>query len=178
MSEAGETKVDSGRVAGAVSQLVKLLGSLEPEARKRAIGAALVVLGDSSHDEVNPSVREPDAKGTVQSAASGADLATFFAQDGKTTKPSENTLRAAAWHYRHYGNAAFSLADLRAIATDAGAVLPDRLDMTLKGAAKKGQKLFTNAAGNGWRPTAAAGLYFRDKYGVTPGRQTKSSAKE
>jgi hypothetical protein len=91
----------------------------------------------------------------------------------RTLLPDEPFL-CAAYHYSIYGIAPFSLDELRNIAKEAGVVLPNRVDMTLRQAGKGSKKLFHSAGRDLYKPTAAAGLVFKKKWDVKPGRRTKS----
>ena len=105
------------------------------------------------------------------------EIAAFFDRDEKL-KPADSAYLCAAYHYSLHGDVAFSLDDLRGIAGEAGIVLPDRLDMTLKQAGKGGKKLFQSAGRDAYRPTASARLLFNERWGVKPGKQSKQIAKE
>jgi len=67
------------------------------------------------------------------------------------------------------------LNDLRAIANEAGVILPDRLDMTLKQAGKMGKRFFQATGRDSYKPTAAAGGLFKERWGVKPGRQNRDT---
>ena len=127
--------------------LVEILIDEDSETRRRAIQAALVLLGDAPFS-LSPST--PDLEPTQDDA----DIANFFNRE-EQLKPSDYAHLCAAYHFATYGPAAFSLEELKAIAIDAGIILPDRLDMTFKQASRKGKKLFQPAGKGAYRPTAA-----------------------
>ena len=171
------TSQDSSAKAGEIAQeIVKILVNEDSETRRRAMQAAMVLLGEGwpSLATAEKGLKRHDSDGDEQ-----VDLATFFGRDEKL-RPSDCAHLCAAYHFATYGTAAFSIQDLRSIAADAGVILPDRLDKTLTHAAKNGKKLF-QAAGNGaFKPTASAGLIFKERWGVKPGNKAKiaTAAKE
>jgi len=118
-----------------------------------------------------PEKRQSEVPGE---AGHDTDLALFFNREGDM-KPSDYAYLCAARHFSEFGTAPFSLAEIQEIAADAGVVVPDRLDMTFKGAAKKGKKLFQSAGKGSFRPTAAGGLEFAERWKVRPGRKAKAS---
>jgi hypothetical protein len=156
---------DPAKAGEIAQQIVKILVNEDSETRRRAIQAAMMLLGEASSE-----LEFPGAGGNDP-----ADLAAFFNRDEKL-KPSDYACLCAAYHFSMYGTAAFSLDDLRTIALDAGVVLPDRLDMTLKSAVKDGKKLFQAAGRNAYKPTASAGVLFKEQWGVKPGKRKKETA--
>lgn len=162
--DTSELMTDPTKAFTLAQRLVSILVEFDPETRRRAIAAAQALLGDPT--------------GMIQATESGKalasiDLATFFVRD-ESLKPADNAYLCAAYHFAMYGMTAFSLAELRDIAGEAGVVLPDRLDMTLKQAGKSGRKLFQSAGRDMYKPTATAGVFFKEKWNVTPGRMTKA----
>ena len=150
-------------VASLIQKLVSLLASVDSETRRRATHAAMVALGDSVPPNGTPSVdKVPD---------DDLDLGQFFQRDDDL-KPADNAYLCAAYHFAKFGNAAFNLEDIRSIARETGVTIPDRLDMTFKQAGGK-RKLFQVAGKNEFRPTAAAGLYFKERWTVKPGKAAK-----
>jgi hypothetical protein len=149
-------------------QIVALLKDEGSGTQHRAIQAAAMLLGDKvplhSDNQAEFLVSDPN------------QLAIFFNREGKQ-KPSDFAHLCAAYHFSQYGTSAFSLDDLRTIASDAGVVLPDRLDMTLKKAGKDGKKLFQISGRNSYKPTASAGVFFYEKWQVRPGSKTKELGK-
>jgi hypothetical protein len=158
--------------AGELAQeIVAVLINEDFDTRRRAIRAAIVLLGDA------------ESSGALAQVAFGSDtcvahedpsLGTFFNREG-SLRPAESAQLCAAFHFSLHGNAPFSLAELRDIAREAGVVLPDRLDMTVSQASMKGKKLFQSAGKGLYRPTAAAGLMFAERWGVKPGKNSKKT---
>jgi hypothetical protein len=162
---------DPAKTAALAGQIVKILASADSDTRRRATQAAMTLLGES------PITVAKDQRGEQNELSDDSgltDLAAFFQREEKL-KPSDHAYLCAAYHYSVYGAAPFSLDDLRKIAGEAGVVLPDRLDMTLKQAGKSGKKLFLPSGRDAYRPTAPAGILFKEKWGVKPGKQSKPS---
>jgi hypothetical protein len=158
---------DPAKSASLAQQIVKILAKESSENRKRAISAVLTLLGEEVSSTPGK-MRDSDLGDGEQHH----DLGAFFTRDEKL-KPSDHAFLCAAYHYSQYGMLPFSLDDLRQIASHAGVVIPDRLDMTLKNATNKGKKLFQSAGRNAYKPTAAAGVLFKEKWQVKPGRKAK-----
>lgn len=137
--------------------------------RHRTIQAAMMLLGESAPSQAHGQAGSPEDVGSD----SHLDLAAFFNREGEM-KPADHAYLCAAYHFSQFGAAPFSTAEIRAIATDAGVVVPDRLDMTFTAATKKGKKLFQSAGRGSFKPTATGSLEFGDRWGVKPGRKTKS----
>jgi hypothetical protein len=156
---------DAEKAVQLAQSLIGILINEDSETRRRAIQAALVMLGDTPTSLSHPT---PD----FEPSEDDADLAKFFNRD-EQLKPSDYAHLCAAYHFATYGSVAFSLEELKAIAIDAGIILPDRLDMTFKQASKKGKKLFQPAGKGAYRPTAAGGLFFKERWRVKPGKKTK-----
>jgi hypothetical protein len=165
-------QIDPTKAGNLAQKIVLLLKSESSETRRRVIQAAMTLLGEQSVEEPlsNSSAVKKDLHG-----AQNSDPQALF-HDAEKLKPSENAYLCAAHHFSLYGNASFSLDELRAIAGEAGVVLPDRLDMTLKQAGKSGKKLFQPVGRDAYRPTAAAGLFFKERWAVKPGNKNKPAA--
>jgi len=155
---------DAAKAGEIAQQIVAILTNQDSETRRRAIHAAMVLLGETA----SLSAEQDHGSGDSQAT----DLAQFFGRDEKL-KPSDHAQLCAAFHFSQYGTASFTLDELRAIAGEAGVVLPDRLDMTLTQASTNGKKMF-QALGKGmFKPTAAAALAFKERWNVRPGKIVK-----
>ncbi len=166
---ADQSQFDPVRIGGIAQRIAELLADEDPETRRRATQAAFALLGD----DFSPALIA--AKHFEPAATLFGDehqLATFFNRQEKC-RPADYAYLCAAYHFSTYGTAAFSLDDLRGIAREAGVVLPDRLDMTLKQAGKAGKRLFQTAGRDAYRPTASAGVLFAERWSVKPGKQIK-----
>lgn len=163
---------DPTKVAALTQKIVGLLLKETSETRHRAINAALTVLGETAVER--PLKGAPGASKQHDSIGSTEGLASLIGTDDKL-KPSENAYLCAAYHYSVYGNATFSLEDLRDIAREAGVVVPDRLDMTIKQAAKGGKKFFQSTGRDTYKPTTAGGLFFAERWKIKPGKKSKEA---
>ena len=164
------TQADPAKAGEIAQKIVNLLINEDSGLRRRAIQAAMMLLGETPLAEQNPN---PQRKQPACDLEENVDLGQFFAR-GEKLKPSDNAQLCAAYHYSLYGVAAFSLDEIRAIAADAGVVLPDRLDMTFNAAAHAGKKLFQAAGRGSVKPTASAGIAFKERWGIKPGKATKT----
>lgn len=165
-----QNQPDPTAVGKLAQQIVTILINESSASRQRAIQAAMMLLGET--ELISPNVR-PNSTRSTQDTVNHANLASFF-ERGDDLKPSDYAHLCAAYHFSQYGATPFSVEELRAIAMDAGVVLPDRLDMTLRNAFKKGKKLY-QAAGKGlFKPTATAGVEFGEKWNVRPGNAIKT----
>jgi hypothetical protein len=156
-------QTSSATKAGEIAQkIVAILVNENSETRQKAMGAAMVLLGENPVQNIE------------QPGDSQIDIGKFFNRN-EDLKPSDYAQLCAAYHFAIYGTAGFSLEDLRTIARDAGVVLPDRLDKTLVQAVRKGKKLFQTSGKGLFKPTATAGLVFKEQWDIRPGRTHKST---
>ncbi|MFZ5733329.1 MAG: hypothetical protein ACOY4O_11370 [Pseudomonadota bacterium] len=165
-----ENSTDPAKAAKVAQKIVDILINEDAATRQRSIQAAMLLLGEpmpsSATIRLEQSHDEP--------AEAHSDLASFFNRD-EDLKPSDYGYLCAAYHFSQFGAAPFSITEIRAIATEAGVIIPDRLDMTFRQAAKKGKKLFQDAGKSSFKPTATGGLEFGERWGVKPGRKSKSA---
>jgi hypothetical protein len=159
--------------AGEIAQqIVAILSDHDSDTRCRAISAAMTLLGEGSP----PSTHQRDSHALDVSNDGRIGLAEFFDR-GEKLKPADYAQLCAAYHYANYGVIPFSLEDIRAIARDVGVVLPDRLDKTFRAAAYSGKKLFQLVGRSTFKPTAAAGMAFNERWKVRPGKNVKALGK-
>jgi hypothetical protein len=167
-----DTSPDPAKAGKLAQQIVTVLANEDSIMRQRAVQAAMMLLGEAASPQISSQSHSGD--GDVGSH-NHSDLAAFFNRE-EGMKPADNAQLCAAYHYSVYGASAFSIAELKAIATDAGVVLPNRVDMTLRSALQKGKKLFQPAGSSVFKPTAAGCLHFAEKWKVKPGKKTKPAA--
>jgi hypothetical protein len=162
-----KSPVDPAKAGKLAQQVVDILVNEDSDTRQRAVQAAMILLGET--------VPKPKDNLTTDEQVSGGDvdLAAFFDREGEM-KPADYAQLCAAYHYSLYGPSVFLIAELKAIAADAGVVLPDRVDMTLRKAMHKGKKLFQPAGAGAFKPTATAGVLFAEKWKVKPGKMKKA----
>lgn len=164
--------VDPAKAGKLAQQIVDILVNEDSVTRQRAIQAAMMLLGEAVPQHVGGQVRSVDE---YVGGDNHTDLAAFFNREGDM-KPADYAQLCAAYHYSLYGSSAFSIPELKAIATDAGVVLPDRVDMTLRSAMQKGKKLFQPSGSGAFKPTAAGCMHFAEKWKVKPGKKAKPVA--
>lgn len=162
--------INPAKASELAQKIVNLLIDADSGTRRRAVEAAMTLLGENPITSHAPDIRSTIPADKLETTL---DLGQFFNR-GEKMKPSDNAQLCAAYHYSRYGTAPFTLDDIRAIAAEAGVVLPDRLDMTLSSAQDAGKKLFQSAGRGTLKPTAAAGVAFDDRWGVKPGRTAKA----
>jgi hypothetical protein len=169
VSTTTNNSVNPAKAGKLAQQIVAVLAHEDSVTRQRAIQAAMMLLGEPVPPQVSGHVRsiDRDVGGDNQTS-----LAAFFNREGDM-KPADYAQLCAAYHYSMYGASAFSITELKAIATNAGVVLPDRVDMTLRNAMQKGKKLFQPSGSGTFKPTAAACMHFAEKWKVKPGKNAR-----
>ncbi len=160
-------QIDVSKTTEIAQKIVALLSGQGEEVRRRAISAAMMLLGTTP---TNDSVFVANAS---SNGGDAIEMTSFFEREGNF-KPADFAQLCAAYHFSMFGFAPFTFDDLREIAGEAGIVIPDRLDMTIGQAKKNGKKLFQSAGRGQYKPTAAAGVLFRDRWDVRPGKKPKS----
>lgn len=96
----------------------------------------------------------------------------FFSQFDHE-KPSDNALLIAAYHYSQFGTAVLTIKETKEIADSVGITIPNRVDVTFKGAKKNQKSLFQTVGKGKFKPTVHGEKYFKETYGVTKGTKTK-----
>jgi len=163
---------DPAKAAKLAQDIVAILVGEDSVTRQRSIQAAMLLLGEATPVPAVDQRRPVGGNGDVDNEA---DLVAFFNREGDM-KPADYVQLCAAYHYSLYGACAFPVTELKTIAANAGVVLPDRADMTLRNATQKGKKLFQPSGSGAFKPTAAGCLHFAEKWKVKPGRRAKPSA--
>lgn len=88
-------------------------------------------------------------------------------------KPSDNALLVAAYHFGQYGSEAFSMEEVKQLATDVGITIPERVDMTFLQARHEGKKLFKRAGRGKFSPTVHGEAHLKKEYKLQKGRKKK-----
>jgi hypothetical protein len=91
-------------------------------------------------------------------------------------KPADNVYLIAADFFQNYGSAPFTAAEIEAAAADAGVTVPSSVDMTLRAAQKKGNKLFQSAGRGKFKTTVHGELFLKNTYNVKKGTKTRPKA--
>jgi hypothetical protein len=154
------------QVLALAQSLLSIFAGVDQETSERAARAAFTAKGWSPHGLGIDAAADGSGNGASH------DVAEFFNRAEKL-KPAENVYLCAAFHYSKHGAQAFSVAELREIAGDAGLVLPDRVDMTLTKAGKAGKRYFQATAKGMFKFTSHGELYVQGRWNVKPGKETK-----
>jgi hypothetical protein len=112
----------------------------------------------------------PPGKGSAEKHHKGGQTVREFYASHSPEKPAKRVRVLAAWIYSQRGNQPFTLDELDQLFDDVGVGRPNRLDMTLKGALEKGNRLFQSVARGKYRPTVHGENYFKEQLAVKPPR--------
>jgi hypothetical protein len=96
-----------------------------------------------------------------------------FIDQFESETPHENAYAIAAHLYREYGDAPFSLDEIRGLAKVGGVTIPARPDMTFLQAKEGTRKLFKRAGKGEFRPTVTGEAFFKETYGVRKGTKSR-----
>ena len=152
----------------------KVIEKLDPAIRGQAFALLESYVGTGKVTSHRPEGGEHQGK-PPDLADHDADLEAFVEKlDAEEDAPSKNTRALAALMYKRYGKVAFTTDEINALAKQAGLIVPNRIDMTLKGAKVKGKKLFQQD-GKGFSPTVHGEAFFKEKYKVSKGKLPKPS---
>lgn len=113
----------------------------------------------------------PLTRGTSGTQPQHAHTVRDFYSSHNPDKPAKRVRILAAWLYSQRGNEPFTLGELEQLFDDVGVGRPNRLDMTVKSALQKGNKLFQSVGQGKYRPTVHGENYFREKLAVKPPRR-------
>lgn len=131
-------------------------------------GAFELLKGYVSQQATAPSRKERSVEDEVDSG-SIAELLSKFDHD----KPSDNVRLITAFLFQEYGSEPFSGEEVRAIATDSGITVPDRVDMTLAAAKENGKQLFARSGRGKFKPTVHGEARLKAAYGVKKGTKRR-----
>jgi hypothetical protein len=170
-----DEKAFKARVAR-LEEVGKVLEKLPAEVRASAFE---LLKGYVGAEAATPPGKRPAGKPTPAAADDSADgeEEAFFSQF-EHDKPFENVRLIAAYYYREYGSAPFSLDEVRQKAIDVGLTIPDRVDMTILQAKDKGKQLFARAGHGKFRPTVHGETYLKATYKVGKGKKPRPKAAE
>jgi hypothetical protein len=148
-----------------LQEVGKIIEKLPTEIRSEAFG---LLKGYVAQQVTTPTRREGPAEYAAGSGE-GADLFSRFDHD----KPSDNVRLVAAYLFQEYGSDPFSLEEVKAVATNAGITIPDRVDMTLAKATENGKQLFTRVGRGKFKPTVHGEAFLKVTYGVKKGTKKR-----
>lgn len=89
-------------------------------------------------------------------------------------KPFENVYLVTAHLFQQHGSEPFTVAEIEAVAADAGITVPDRVDMTLRSAKDDGKNLYISPERGKFKPTVHGELYLKRVYKVKKGNKPRS----
>jgi hypothetical protein len=120
---------------------------------------------------------EDDRDGAGTGAvASGATDDERLVEKFESDKEFENALLALAIFYGRHGRAQFTMATIRGIAREFNLDIPDRVDVTLSGMKREGNKLLRKQANGDFKVTPGGETWLKSTYGVTKGKQPVGAA--
>jgi hypothetical protein len=126
-------------------------------------------------DYVTTGESSPEKEREITVNRDGEQNREAFFSKFETDKPADNAHLLAGYLYSQYGSAQFSIDEIKALATEVGLIVPDRVDMTIRNSQREGKHLF-QATGRGmFRPTVHGELFFKSAYRVSKGTQVKAS---
>jgi hypothetical protein len=141
-----------------------------------SIRAAAFALLESYITE-HTSVPRKKASPSHSTEENGTTMTEFFASFSHE-KPADNANLLAAHHFREYGSVPFTIEEMKALATEVGVTIPDRLDMTYVQAKRDGKNFFSRAGRGAFKPTVHGELFFKKTYSVAKGKKPKAAANE
>lgn len=150
-------------ILGRLEKAATVLSKLPPEVRASAFDLLVSLINPAAEP---PPLKDKPAgdKGTLVVG----DAEAFFAKFNHD-KPADNVKLITAYLYGRYGTEAFSLAQVRAIATQVGLTIPQRPDMTLKGSLEDGKSLYHSPGKDMYAPTVHGEAYLKKTYSVAKG---------
>jgi hypothetical protein len=150
-----------------------VIGKLEPTIQAAAFQVLLPYV--TARPSASAQARH-DGGGSEDAGAPSEDSTDFESfltkHAGGDTKPHEAVTLIAAYLYSRYGAEPFTAEELRQLGNDAGLIVPNRIDMTLKGAKRDGKSLYAQVQG-GFKPTVFGETVFKTTYGVRKGREQR-----
>lgn len=159
-----------------LTEINKVVMKLDPAIRGQAFALLEGYVGTgkiSSHKpEDSDRVDAPADTGDLD-----ADLEAFVGGlEAEPDTPAESAKALAAFLYKRYGKAPVRPEEINELARKAGWTVPDRIDMTLKGAKINGKTLFRQE-GKTYVPTVQGESFFKETYKVKRGKLPKPSGK-
>lgn len=149
-----------------LKEVDKVVKALDPAIREASFKLLQShITNEKLHDDSGGSGDGSGGNG----GASGKSIFTEFEHD----RPSDNVLLVAAYHFSQYGSVPFSIEEAKVMATDAGLTIPNRPNMTLRTASRKGKKLFARAGRGKFKPTVHGERYLKETYKVSKGGKKK-----
>jgi hypothetical protein len=158
------------RVVKRIEDVNKVVETLAPEIRAGAFEILAGYIMDGQGDHAGAKTKNIQVPRVKPGAP--ISMSEFFSQLD-TTKPSENALSIAAYHYSLYGTEPISTSEVKGYASDVGLTIPERVGMTYQNAQRKKKKLFKSEGKGRYRPTVHGEAYFKEEFEAVKGTQKK-----
>ena len=180
MLKAKVTQMEKGDFDQTVKMLREINGiitELDPAIREQAFDLLRPYV-DSKAAKITPKPTDSDET-NGGSTSEGYPLiseenAASFLSEHAVGKPSDNVKAIGALIFSEFGSSQFTPADVNGIADEMGVMVPDRVDVTLQGAAHNKNRLFTKVRSGVYKPTIHGQKYFQEFYGVAKGTRKMS----
>ncbi|MFZ5615937.1 MAG: hypothetical protein ACOZAA_01255 [Pseudomonadota bacterium] len=121
--------------------------------------------------------REHRSEAAKRASTQAPDDGAFF-EKFSHDQPADNAKLIAAYFFREYGSAPFSIDDVRKTADDVGITIPSRVDMTFISAVDGGKKLFTRAGRGKFKPTVHGEANLKTTYSIKKGTKRRPEESE
>lgn len=165
-------KHDFDQIVRKLREINAVIKDLDPAIREQAF-ALLRPYVDVERSKVAPIQMDRDetngAGTTVNQPLISEEETASFLSEHAVGKPADNVKAIGALIFSEFGTAQFTPADVIRIADETGVMVPDRVDVTLQGAAHNKNRLFTKVRSGIYKPTIHGQKYFQEFYGVTKG---------
>lgn len=156
-----------------LEEVNRVIKTLDPAIRVEAFSLLTSYVSTGAPSAVAPARTTPaNGSGDEETAIDMADAENFFVSR-ESGKPSDNAYLSVAYIYTQYGANPFSIDDVRAVAEHAGLTLPDRVDVTLRGAKKGGKPLFKSAGRGKLQPNVHGETYLKTTFSIAKGTKRR-----
>jgi hypothetical protein len=146
-----------------LQEVGKVIETLPPEIRSDAF---VILKAYVSKDTETPAdIGDPKDDMDV----GGVGLFGKFSHD----RPSDNVRLIAGYFFQEFGSEVFSVEEVRAMASEAGITIPERVDMTLAAAQENEKHLFAKAGRGKFKPTVHGEAYLKATYKVKKGTKKR-----
>jgi hypothetical protein len=158
--------------ASKLKEIGKVLEALPPEIRALAFPLISDYASTDSSEEAGAGHKARSHQPGQARTAPPADREGFF-KAFDHDQPADNAKLLAAWLYREFGTEPFSMEEIKALATDVGVTIPERIDMTFAAARDNAKNLFARAGRGKFKPTVHGEAYLKTMYKITKGTKQR-----
>ena len=152
------------QLKGTIAQINSIVKSVDPAIKNQVFDILRPLI-----DITPQQAAESETDSASVATHSSKNVRDFYTKHNPN-KPAKRVRILAAWVYSQRGSNPFSLKEIEELFDEVGVGRPNRLDMTLKNALEKGNRLFQSAGHGKYRPTVHGENYFKEKLGVKPSR--------